>query len=676
MAVNIIKCQYQPGGNTIALFEAIGAQLAQVNTSFVSAMGASFTGTTLTSQVGYFGGISSEILNSLTGTINSLTTSSMDITTVGHTGYINNLNSDSSIINNLHTNTFFSGTGYVSNLITNSITGSSAYFDSITGSKFFSPLFDTTEITGSSAFFTSITGINIYSGSFTSLTGNYDSLYSQTGHFTTLIASSVLFNSNQETKNYQITDTITGPNAFMNNMTGQKIYCDAITGSSIHFISALTGTNIYTQNVVIPTVTGTSLFSNLITGTNIYSFSQISSNQFSATNIYASSQLISTISVTGSNNIYASQISTSTITGSNVFASTQVASKYLTSNAVNQFTSGNTLVVSGVGILNSTVLDLRRLWTTSVLATRAVATWITETTPDSSGLAKVAWSPELGYFVTPYLSDEGNLAISSNGSSWTSVTTPSIFPNAWQGICYSSEKSEFVISSNGGNYRFLYNSDSALSNWTIVEDPFSAPTVNTSNPVFSPELGEFYIVAQTIGTASSSDGQNWTTYSIPSIVGLPLGALIWSEQLELFCYVGNEFSMISPDIINWTTSSSFLPGNCYGGCWSAELGLFCAVGDNLQTSSDGLTWTTHTSPVSNVIWQDISWSPNLYIFVVVGTNNSYSYSSDGINWTSSSFLINGYGVCWAMELGIFVSTGQGTNMSSALKSTYVKKFYQ
>ena len=500
------------------------------------------------------------------------------------------------------------------------------------------------------------------------------------------MADSALFDSSQSTENYRVTDTITGPSTFINNMSGQKIYCNNIIGSSINFTSALTSTNIYTQNIIIPTVTGISLFSNLITGANIYSISQISSNQFSATNIY-SSQFVSTISVTGSNNIYASsQISASTITGSDAFASAQVASKYLTSDSINQFTSGNPVVVSGVGILNSTVLDLRRFWVTSSLATRAVSTWITKTTPDTSGLSKVSWSPELGYFVTPYM--RGNfLAISSDGSSWNSVIIASILPNIWQGICYSSEKSEFVITSNGGNYRFLYNSDTTLLNWTLVANPFSSPTANTSNPVYSGPLGNFYSIVQGKGTTSSSDGLNWTTYDVPTIASLPLGVLIWSEELGFFCYVGNGFSMISFDIINWIPSTSFLPsGNFYGGCWSAEIGLFCAVGDNglIQTSSDGLTWVTQISPIENVTWQNVCWSPHLYIFVCVGktpaggVNTPFVYSVDGIIWTSGSFSsmtsFDGYGVSWSQQLGIFVTTGVGEH--SALTSTYVKKFYQ
>ena len=216
-------------------------------------------------------------------------------------------------------------------------------------------------------------------------------------------------------------------------------------------------------------------------------------------------------------------------------------------------------MISGVGLLDSTVMDLRRLWITSTLAERAVATWTTKTTSDTTGLSRIAWSPELGYFITPYLTGGQYIGISSNGSNWTPVVVPLIYPNVWQGICYSSEKKEFVITSSngGGGYRYIYNTNSTLYNWTRVVDPFSAPSAGTSNPVYSRTLGSFYNIVQSCGSAKSNDGLNWTTYSPPLISSLSsLGVLIFSEELQLFCYVGNNFSMVSSDIINWTASSS------------------------------------------------------------------------------------------------------------------------
>ena len=251
--VKLIKTDIQPGNNAIALIQAIGAQLAVINSTFVDAMGVSFTGSTLTSQQGIFDGISSEILNSSTGTINTLSTYEMSITVIGgYTGYIKDLTSDTSIVNNLNTESFFSGTGYMNNLRTNSVTGNSAYFDSFTGTYIITPLLPSISTTGNSAFFTTFTGINVYSNSFSAITGVYNSLYSQTGHFTNLVADDVLFNSNQSTKNYNVTDNITGLSMFITNMTGHNLFCDTITGSSFHFTTSLTGNiGIYTNAITV-----------------------------------------------------------------------------------------------------------------------------------------------------------------------------------------------------------------------------------------------------------------------------------------------------------------------------------------------------------------------------------------------------------------------------------------
>lgn len=212
--------------------------------------------------------------------------------------------------------------------------------------------------------------------------------------------------------------------------------------------------------------------------------------------------------------------------------------------------------------------------------------------------------------------------------------------------------------------------------WVLQTTPTDVGTAFTS-VCWSPELGLFCAVAWngTTKVATSPDGINWTTRTIPGS-SANWESICWSPGLHLFVAVANSAAapddlalvMTSPDGINWTRrtpSNTALPW--YDVCWSAELGIFVAVCSSIytttsvMTSPDGINWTLRTTPVANY-WMSICWAASIGLFCAVAYNGNFvntdkiMTSPDGINWTirTSATKNELTAVCWSPELNLFV----------------------
>ncbi len=102
--------------------------------------------------------------------------------------------------------------------------------------------------------------------------------------------------------------------------------------------------------------------------------------------------------------------------------------------------------------------------------------------------------------------------------------------------------------------------------------------------------------------------------------------------------------------------------------WSPELGIFVAVGSGtnaVMTSSDGINWTTQATPDSTHIWRGVAWSPTLHVFAAVGQNSpsaattTIMTSPDGITWTLRNAPVTNtlFGIVWSPEQSKFVTIG-------------------
>jgi photosystem II stability/assembly factor-like uncharacterized protein len=124
--------------------------------------------------------------------------------------------------------------------------------------------------------------------------------------------------------------------------------------------------------------------------------------------------------------------------------------------------------------------------------------------------------------------------------------------------------------------------------------------------------------------------------------------------------------LTSSDGLNWEKSES-IPQyiSLRNVVRSPELGLFVAVGTNGSLySSDGKNW--QLGDISSNEWRDIAWSSKLGLFCAVasgGTNNRIAISNNGINWSLVNDNLATRGrraVVWSPELELFVLVSRST----------------
>jgi hypothetical protein len=97
--------------------------------------------------------------------------------------------------------------------------------------------------------------------------------------------------------------------------------------------------------------------------------------------------------------------------------------------------------------------------------------------------------------------------------------------------------------------------------------------------------------------------------------------------------------------------------------WSPQLSVFVAVGSAVQMwSSDGITWNAGSALAG--AWVSVAWSPGLCMFVAVGSSVQ-AYSTDGKVWTSAGTTAGVWkSVDWSPKLGLFAAVGTNTTMYS------------
>jgi hypothetical protein len=185
-------------------------------------------------------------------------------------------------------------------------------------------------------------------------------------------------------------------------------------------------------------------------------------------------------------------------------------------------------------------------------------------------------------------------------------------------------------------------------------------------------------------------GQNWLNPT--ATIDYAPSSICWSSELGLFCAACDSNRIAtSSDGSTWnvlSTNGSF--GSSNDICWSPELRIFVVVAHNnnrCATSPDGFTWTTRTSLNAlsgldghNVQWSSVCWSRELGLFCAVGWDGSIQISEainnycvalsrDGITWNLSTSGVKNYYwsyVCWSAELGLFCAVANGSASSNRI----------
>ena len=143
-------------------------------------------------------------------------------------------------------------------------------------------------------------------------------------------------------------------------------------------------------------------------------------------------------------------------------------------------------------------------------------------------------------------------------------------------------------------------------------------------------------------------------------------SVCWSPRLGIFCAVGNNSVLTSPDGKTWTTQTPSETANWGGVCWNSVLNLFCAVnGDpKIMTSPNGINWTSRT-PYSFCYMNSVTSSSSTGQFVAVGSalqgSSPQAYSADGITWNEAMYVFYDGSylqtVIFAAGAGEYVSVG-------------------
>jgi hypothetical protein len=354
--------------------------------------------------------------------------------------------------------------------------------------------------------------------------------------------------------------------------------------------------------------------------------------------------------------------------------------------------------------------------------------WDTVTSPADNNWTSVCWSPELGIFVA--VASTGNQTMSStNGTSWTLSSSIS---SIWQSICWSPKLNMFIAVGASGGVNIIMRSSNGTS-WTSL----TSPENNWWNSVcWAEEIGVFVAVSLS-GSVNrimySSNGTSWTSIISPSPDN-DFRSICWAPELGIFCavcrfMVGNRIVTSSlsgriPTSINvfdssfnnidengnWTLRAKSIIGdgltmNCVAisdvsnisFCNNSTIGrgeivdasgnyllTINGVGDRLITNDQiyqNHKWKSLTGHVAltkqinppreltkylihelpSSTWFGVCWSPELRIFVTVslstGESNKIMISRDGINWIGNIYnSANEWtSVTWSSDRKLFVA---------------------
>jgi hypothetical protein len=330
----------------------------------------------------------------------------------------------------------------------------------------------------------------------------------------------------------------------------------------------------------------------------------------------------------------------------------------------------------------------------------------------------VEWIPNIKAFVAVGTSTATAMIMSYNGYDWFANT--SFVGYALYGIMWSTTLNRICVWSINAAYR-IYTSPNAF-NWhyalgagttispTCMSDARSINTVlagvasatwyvndyqsqiaysrnvnQASNvfinsSVYSTTFNKWYAVDNSTGQNkpsgiyTSTDGFLWEYTNAPNLAYPKIIQATISGVPTLVALSGsNPVSTmnvhLSTDGINWRSYSigDSTTTSWAGIEWSSSLSLFVAITSSgtkrVYTSPDGKVWTARNSADDTKAWYKLVWASGAggtgrFIATALNIANNFMYSSDGINWSPSSFsdtTVAPYGMAYSSSLGLVVA---------------------
>ncbi|GMO67244.1 MAG: hypothetical protein Ta2A_15520 [Treponemataceae bacterium] len=220
-------------------------------------------------------------------------------------------------------------------------------------------------------------------------------------------------------------------------------------------------------------------------------------------------------------------------------------------------------------------------------------------------------------------------AYSFDGINWIPTTMPTTA--FWNSITYGN--GTFVATAyNSNNAGAAYSSDGVT--WTLVSTSAVSTRQTWASVTYS--NGKFAIMAANWGVIrSSTDGISWIDGSWPSVVAGGSGGS-WLSAIYAFdkyVAVNNENKTAyvpNPKTAQWIAVA--LPGAWNAITYGNNTLVAVASGSNqIATSADGISWTTGTLPESGN-WNSLTYTGGKFFAVA---NDKVAYSTTGVigSWT-------------------------------------------
>jgi len=250
--------------------------------------------------------------------------------------------------------------------------------------------------------------------------------------------------------------------------------------------------------------------------------------------------------------------------------------------------------------------------------------WTQHTLSEKESASQLEIEYGNGVFVV-FKSANSNIALtSSDGEVWAKNTLP--ITSSWTGVAYGSDV--FVAISSTG---ICVVSSNGL-NWT----QYTLPSVTV--PAWSDIAygnGNFLAIGGMESSGSkvviSSDGINWTKHTMPSIGNWY--SVAYGNDVFVAPMYSSNVAAISADGINWTQTT--LPINA---TWIKVVygnGVFVAFSGSgaSAVSSDGTSWTLNSTPGG--YWSSATYGDGKFVVIANpgGGSNLTISSEDGVNWT-------------------------------------------
>jgi hypothetical protein len=265
----------------------------------------------------------------------------------------------------------------------------------------------------------------------------------------------------------------------------------------------------------------------------------------------------------------------------------------------------------------------------------------------AGGASAIGYSPLTLTWIAGGQGDNTTIIRSSNGINWTpSTTSPDIGVS-----CIAFGSSRWVLGGQGPTTNVAYSDDNG-NTWTPSTSGTSVFGNQMNWVAYNATTGLWVGVGANnvnVVIAYSTNGNTgWTPAAIPS--GTTILNSVATDGNALWVAVGNQF-LYSPNGTTWNTgtnNSDIIQANSVAYGLNADGPLWVATGtpspNPLAWSTDGINWNSSTSFPGEFGLNDggaVSYNTSLSLWIAGNENGVIVQSSDGKNWILSAVVFDG-----------------------------------